>query len=171
MAPSHQVAPWELERRKPGALLPRHMCRLEARRPNRAGLYLQLWQPQEGQPRLPDGHFGCRCLGSRTGSRRRSRQDLRRGTNWSHRGRPESHGQEVPRQPDEVISFSRATVGHGRARRLGRARARSPSSNEGQRRTSKAARHRGNRRLMTYRRPERAFRPQAVVMTVATDGR
>jgi hypothetical protein len=24
---------------------------------------------------------------------------------------------------------------------------------------------------MTYRRPERAFRPQAVVMTVATDGR
>lgn len=40
------------------------MWRLEAWRPDRAGLQLELRQPPEGQPRLPDSHVGRRYLGA-----------------------------------------------------------------------------------------------------------
>jgi len=81
--------------------------------------------------RLSDGHPRCGDLGSGAGTRRRSRQDLRRGADGPDRERPQSDGQKVPWQSDEVIPLAGAAAGDGRGHRLAGASSGAARSDEG----------------------------------------
>src|SRR5258706_8917503 len=79
-------------------------------------------------------------VGSGPGKRRGARSNLRGRTDWRVHGRPQSDGQEVSRQPDEVLSFARALTSRGRILRLAGTLASGDPGHEGRDRGSGAYR-------------------------------